>query len=223
MFFFQQSNRRKPLEPGDISAKEIRDGKTKVVLRSSLLRDCLHFTSIFKESLIRKRKYKSFFSASPSRKRIEPVLVSRLCFSFFFFFLRRPLLLPRPSFNYCTDSVLTAPPLCPVAQVPPRPSRTLGTDRMEAARRSPARPWLKREVGECESAARRHSCQEKRDDVVTRFQETLISSSVTQLLACLWLSRRACMLKEAQREEPTVQTKTRDGKFLRLSHPFWST
>lgn len=86
LFFFQQSNRRKPLEPGDISAKEIRDGKTKVVLRSSLLRDCLHFTSIFKEGLIRKRKYKSFFIASPSRKRIEPVLVSRLCFSFFFFF-----------------------------------------------------------------------------------------------------------------------------------------
>lgn len=131
-------------------------------------------------------------------QRIEPVLLFRFCFFFLFSFVSNdryccwdqvePLLLLWNVLSRrgaeSTSPFLTAPPLCLVVQVPPRPSRTLGTDRMEAARQSPARPWLKREVGERESAA---GVTHVRRSVaaalswmsarwcVTRFQETLIS------------------------------------------------
>lgn len=67
----------KLLEPGDIRAKETLDGKTKVVLRSLLLRDGLHSTLIFKEGLIRKGNFKSFFFASLScNSFFSPISVS---------------------------------------------------------------------------------------------------------------------------------------------------
>lgn len=116
-----------------------------------------------------------------------------------FFLQQRPVLSLNPSRTvaliYYSNLVKSGKhfpfSLCHVVQAPCQPSRTLGTDRMEAARQSPVRPWLKREVGPASlSSGRSVAAALLRMSAgwcVTWFQETLVSS--TQLLTCLWLSR----------------------------------